>query len=88
MRRRVVEKFDNERVFLERVLNDPALYASTAAVHEPNLAQTGRLRRLDVFDDDRRDVGRSEGMKIERVFDGDAVWFLLGHRGSDETGLS
>jgi hypothetical protein len=86
--RRVVKKFDDERMLVESGVNDPSLNASTATVHEPNLAQAGCMRRLNVLDDDRWHVPGSERMQVERVFDRDVVRFLLVHLAAGEAGLS
>ena len=68
--RRIVEALD-ERVPLERRLDDAALHAGAAAVNEPHLAQAGLVRGGDVLLDDGLDVPRVEGVKVERAFDGD-----------------
>ena len=54
MRFRGVPEFDDERMPLERLLHDAALNALAAAVNQPDLTQSGVVRRVDVFLDDRR----------------------------------
>lgn len=49
MRAWVVPERLDERVLLERVLHDTALDALTAAVHEPQLAQSLRVRGVHVL---------------------------------------
>jgi hypothetical protein len=68
---RGVEKFGHERVAIENLLNDTPLDAATSAMDQPNLCQSGGVRRADVFVDDRRNVCGEEGMKIEAGFNGD-----------------
>ena len=63
--RRVVEALD-ERVPLERGLDDAALDAVAAAVNQSDLAQAGLVRGGDVLLDDRLDVARVEGVEVER----------------------
>jgi len=60
----VPERFD-ERMSLEHRLDDAALDAAAAAVHEADFGQSGPRRFGEVFVDDRRDVARREGMQIE-----------------------
>jgi hypothetical protein len=48
---RVVEGLD-QRMALERCLDDSALHADTAAVNQPHFPQTRRVRRVHVFLDD------------------------------------
>ncbi len=67
----VPERFD-ERVPLQRLLHDAALNALAAAVHEPQLAQPFRMRRVHVLLDDGRDVAGEEGVQVELRPDGDA----------------
>jgi hypothetical protein len=68
----VVERGD-QRMPLEHLLHDAALNALAATVNEPDLTQPGGVRRRHVFLDDRRHIGRCEGMKVDGVFDRDAV---------------
>ena len=68
--RRVPELHD-ERMVLERLLDDAALNTFAASVNQPHLAQAGFVRGADVLDDDRCDVARRERMEIDRVFDWD-----------------
>lgn len=71
VRVRVVPEFGDEGVTLECGLDDPALDAAPAAVHQPELAQPGFVRGAYVFLDDGRNVRRREGMEIEFRFDRD-----------------
>ena len=70
--RRVPEGFD-QRVALERLLNDTALNPLAAAMNEANFVESGFVRGIHVLFDDGPDVSRREGMKIERAFDRNAV---------------
>ena len=69
---RVPELLD-ERMVLERLLNDAALNALAAAVNQPDLTKTSFVCRRDVLLDHRGDVARRERVQVELVFDGDAV---------------
>ena len=50
---------------IERGLNDAALDAATAAVHQPHFRQPCCHRGIHVLVDDRRDIARREGVKIK-----------------------
>jgi hypothetical protein len=69
MRLRGIPEFEDERVSFERLLHDAALHAATAAVNEPDLAQTAVPRGRDVLFDNGWDVARSESVEVEGVFD-------------------
>lgn len=69
--RRVPELRD-ERMLVERRLDDPALHAFPAPVNQPHFAQTPGVRFGDVRVHDRLDVPRVERVKVERIFDWDA----------------
>ena len=60
MRLRCVEKLGDERMFFERLLNDAALHAGSAAMNQPNLAQSRAVRGADIFVDERWNVSREE----------------------------
>ena len=74
----IVGKLQYERMAFERPLHDAALYAGAPAVDETDFSQPRCVSRVDVFFDDRRNVARREGMKVERGFNRDAnrVLFL------------
>jgi hypothetical protein len=76
MRFRGIPEFGDERMPLECLLNDASLNALAAAVNQPDLAKSGFVCRVDVLLDNGRDVARRERVKVEVVFDRDAV----GHR--------
>lgn len=67
--RRVPELHD-ERMILERLLNDAALDALAASMNQPHLAQAGFVRCGYVLDDNRGHIAWREGMQVERIFDG------------------
>jgi len=71
-----IPEFGDEGMPLERLLNDASLNALAAAVNQPDLTQSGVVRRGDVLLDDRCDVAWRERVQVEVVFDWDAV----GHR--------
>ena len=75
MRLRRVPEFHDERVVLERVLDDATLHAFAASVNQPHLTQARFMRSADVLLDDRRDVSRRERVEIDRVFDGNLQMF-------------
>ena len=70
----------DERVALERLLDDAALDTLAASVDEPYLAEARRVRGGDVLVHDRCDVAGIEGVKIEGAFDGDPVGHQQGYR--------
>lgn len=80
MRRRIVKKFHYQRVPFQGLLHDAALHARPPAMDEPHVAQAGGMRFIQVFFDDRRDVARGEGVKVEDAFDGEAERVLIVHR--------
>jgi hypothetical protein len=57
---------------LERGLNDPALHAAAAAVHESNFAPARFRGRIDVVGDDPRNIARRERVQIDLAFDRDS----------------
>lgn len=79
MRRGIVEKFDNERVMIQRLLNDAPLNTLAPPVNQANLAQAGRVRFANVLIDDRTDVFWRKSMKIEARFDRNAEGILIFH---------
>jgi len=66
-------------VAIERGLNDPALHAAPASVHQPHLPPARRRGGVDVIGDDVRNVARRERVQIELAFDRDADRLLVGH---------
>ena len=78
MRFRGVPELAHQRMALERLLHDAALDSLAAAVNLPDFVQSRRMRRIDVLLDHRCDVARGKGVKVEMIFDGDAVR----HRGT------
>ncbi len=68
VRRRIIPEALDERMPFERGLDHPALDASTAAVNEPDLAETGCGRRLEVIVDHGNDVARGERVQVELGF--------------------
>ena len=73
VRVRVVVKLDDERMAVERRLNDAALNAAAASVDQSQLAQSRRVCRVDVFIDDRGDIRRLEHVEIELGLDRNPV---------------
>ena len=67
-----VPELHDERVALERLLNDSALDALAAAMNQAYFTQAGFMGRVDVLVDHRRYFPGCEGMQIERTFDGNA----------------
>ena len=70
VRLRGVPEFHDERMVLERVLNDAALHPFAASMNQSHFAQARFVRGRDVLLDDRRDVTWRERVEIDRVFDG------------------
>ena len=71
-----VPELGDERVPLERLLDDSALDAFAAAVNESNLPSACVVRRAHVLLDDRLDVAGREGVQIEVIFDRNPVRHL------------
>jgi hypothetical protein len=69
VRCRVVAEFDDQRMAIERSLDDAPLHAFAAPVHESNVAKAGLCGRIDVLAHDGRDVSRRERVEIELAFD-------------------
>lgn len=73
MRISVVPELGDERMLLERRLHDAALHAAASAVHEPQLAQAGFVRRADELLHHGRNVTGGKGVEIELRLDGNLV---------------
>jgi hypothetical protein len=71
---RVVPELGDERVSLERRLNEAALNTAASPVHEAHLAQPCLGRGVYVVCDDASDIPRGEGVQVYLGFDGDADW--------------
>jgi len=67
-------------VAVERGLNQAALHAAAAAVHDPHFVESLLRRCVDVVADDRRDVARSERVQIELVLDGNSHDIVVARR--------
>jgi hypothetical protein len=68
-----VVKFLDQRMPLERLLDDATLHTLAAAMDQANLAQPCSVRRVDVLLDNGCDVARRERMQVERPLDRNAV---------------
>lgn len=69
----IVPELSHAPVPVERGLNDAALHAAAAAVHEAHAVKPGVPGGVDVFLDDRRDIPRREGVQVEFPVDGNAL---------------
>ena len=69
---RRIPELDDERMPIERLLNDAALNATAAAVNETDFAESRIVRRVHVLFNDRLDVARIEGMEVDGAFNRDA----------------
>src|SRR5262245_5447361 len=69
MRLRRIPEFDDERMTLERLLDDAPLNTLAPAVDETDLAVTGFPGGFDVVADEGLDLARSKGMQVDRVLD-------------------
>jgi hypothetical protein len=69
---RVVPELGDERVSLERRLNEAALNTAAPPVHEAHLAQPGLGSGVYVVCDDASDIPWDEGVQVDFGFDGDA----------------
>ena len=88
MRRRIVKKFQHKWVPFERLLDDAALHPQPAAMDESDLAESCRVRFVDVLFDNRRDVRRRKSVEVEGALDGDVERVLILHRYAVARGLS
>jgi hypothetical protein len=69
----------------EQRLHDPALDADPATVDQPHLEESPLVGGFEIVRDDRRDVARREGVKIERILDRDADGLVVYSRGPPST---
>jgi hypothetical protein len=69
---RVVPELGDERVSLERRLNEAALNTAASPVHETHLAPPSPGSSVYVVCDDASDIPRGEGVQVYLGFDGDA----------------
>src|SRR5262245_56237557 len=81
MRRRVVLECDDQRMAFELRLNDAALDAAAASVHEPHFTQSRLRRRVDVFLDDGSNLSRRKRVQIDLRFDWNS-YRVIGHHSS------
>jgi hypothetical protein len=68
----VVPELGDERVPLERRLNDAALDAAASPMNETHLAQASFGGGVEVVSDDACNILRGERMQVDFGFDGDA----------------
>ncbi len=79
MRRGVVKKLQHERMTFQGLLNDAALHPFPTAVDEPHLMDAGGMGLVQILFDDRWDVARREGVKIEVFFNRNPKRVLILH---------
>ena len=79
MRCRIVEKSQHQRVPIEGLLHDSALYARSAAMNEPHFMQSYSVRLVEVLFDDRWDIARGENVEIELALDRNPQRVLILH---------
>ena len=77
---RIVEKFHDEAMPFEDLLDDSPLDAAAAPVDQAHLAQTCCVGLRDVLFDDRGNIPRVKRMKIQRTLDGNVEGILVGQR--------
>jgi hypothetical protein len=82
---RCVGEAGDQRMPDQQRLHDAALHADTAAVDQPDLGESPGVGRFQVVRDDRGDVARREGVKIERILDRDADGLVVYSRGPPST---
>jgi len=66
MRPGIVPEFHDVGVLIERLLDNAALNAAAAAVHQPHLVETRGGSRGDILDDDRGNIARRECARADR----------------------
>jgi hypothetical protein len=69
MRRGIVPEFNDAHVVFERGLDDAALHAAAAPVHESDFMKAGTSGGLDKFVDHRPDILPRKRVEIELAFD-------------------
>jgi hypothetical protein len=69
---RIVKKFHNQGVALQRLLHDPSLNPSAATVNQPDFAEPFRICLAKVLVNNRWDIFRRECVEVERLFDWNA----------------
>jgi len=62
-----VPKFGNERMLIQKPLNDTALDAESTSVNQTNFAETSSIGRAEVLVDDRWDIARVERVEVETI---------------------
>ena len=68
----IVPEFDDAGVLVECSLDDAALHAATAAMDQPDFAEAGGGRRVDVCMHDRWNIAGRERVQIELRLDRDS----------------
>ncbi len=68
----IVPEFDDAGMLVECSLDDAALHAATAAMDQPDFAEAGGGRRVDVCMHDRWNIAGRERVQIEFGFDRDS----------------
>jgi hypothetical protein len=68
----IVPEFDDAGMLVEGRLDDASLHAATAAVDQPDFAEAGGGRRVDVVLDNRWNVAGRKRVQIEFRFDRDS----------------
>jgi hypothetical protein len=63
----------DQRMALERLLDDATLNAFAAPMDEADFPEARLVGGVHVLFDDRRDVARREGVEIERILDRNPV---------------
>src|SRR5207245_6582691 len=67
--RGIVPEFEDLHMAIERLLDDAALDAAAAAVHEAYFVEAGGRSGVDVFGNHRRNIARRECMQIDLALD-------------------
>ena len=67
---RIVPELGDERVLIERSLDQGTLDATSTPVNQPDLAESSLMRGAQILLNYVHDIPRRKGMQVERILDG------------------
>jgi len=79
MRVGIVKEFGDERVVVEQLLDDAALDPLASAMDKAQLSQACLVCGVDIVVNDRGDVFRDKGVKVETAVDGERDRIVFRH---------
>ena len=66
----IVPELADERVLIERSLDQGALHPTATPVNQPDFSESSLMRRYQILPNNVHDIPRRKGMQVERVLDG------------------